>query len=143
MNAEKYHLKRFKIRHKQGLYIILKEGIYFFSLSSQLFTNSLFEAGSHFAEKCSLTDLPFFKLEKTSRHFLTHPFVISSLLSLRTYLKLFSYSMTKDILLLNLLAAFFFKKVLQISFKYVPFCQLVCENRSQIKPKQSTIEANR
>ena len=32
--------------------------------------------------------------------------------------------------------------MLQISFKYVPFCQLVGENRSPITPKQSTIEAN-
>ena len=34
-----------KIHRKHGLYIFLKEGIYFFSISSQLFTNSLFEEG--------------------------------------------------------------------------------------------------
>ena len=36
-----------------GALHIYKEEIYLFSLSSQLCTNSLFEEGSHFAEKCS------------------------------------------------------------------------------------------
>ena len=68
--AEKYPLGRFKIRHKQGLYIFLKEGIYLFSLSSQPVTNSLFEEGSHFAEKLIY---PFLSSKKQVAIFLHTP----------------------------------------------------------------------